>query len=287
MKKIIFTDISVPIIKLTFKQRFLLAKACTKLVPVAWMVKKLFFDGDDIQVLPMDKTVQKNSSIQSIDLKTPIPLSDNSPVPSDVLKFMIQKSRYCFIMNFCICRTSNNCEKFPHDLGCLFLGKGASKISPNVGRLVNVEEAIKHIDKCGEEGLVHIIGRNKIDSIWLNTGKHEDLLTICNCCDCCCLWKMAKDLPEHIGSSLMPMDGIELIYNPEFCILCGACTKKECFVDAIRMENGNIQIDKTKCRKCGRCVDSCDHNGLTILMDSDTIERSLEQVEKLVDVKIK
>jgi len=287
MKKISFTDISVLVIKHTFKQRFFLAKACQKLPPLTMIVKKLFFDGDDIQVLPMDKTVRNNSAIQKIDVNSPIPISDNSPVPSDVLRLMIQRSRYRFILNFCICRTSNNCKKFPHDLGCLFLGKGASRISPSMGKLVSVEEAFNHIEKCGEAGLVHIIGRNKIDSIWLNAGSHEELLTICNCCDCCCLWKMAKDLPDHIGNSLMPMEGIELVYNKEFCTLCRACTKEKCFVDALSMENGEIKIDKERCRICGRCVDSCKYNGLSILMDSDTVERSLEHVEKLVDVKIK
>lgn len=287
MKKISFTDISVPVIRHTFKQRFFLAKACQKLPPFARVVNKLFFDGDDIQVLPMDKTVRNNTSIQRIDVNIPLAMSDNSPVPSDVLKLMIQKSNYRFILNFCICRTSNNCEKFPHDLGCLFLGKGASRISPSLGKLVSVEEAIKHVEKCGEAGLVHIIGRNKIDSIWLNAGNHEELLTICNCCDCCCLWKMAKDLPNHIGNSLMPMEGIELVYNQEFCTLCGACAEDKCFVDALSMENGKIKIDNTRCRICGRCVDSCEHNGLSILMDSDAVSRSLEHVEKLVNVKIK
>lgn len=287
MKKISFTDISVPVIRHTFKQRFFLAKACQKLPLFAMVVNKLFFDGDDIQVLPMDKTVRNNTSIQRIDVNIPVPISENSTVPSDVLKLMIQKSNYRFILNFCICRTSNNCEKFPHDLGCIFLGKGASRISPSLGKLVSVEEAIKHVEKCGEAGLVHIIGRNKIDSIWLNAGNHEELLTICNCCDCCCLWKMAKDLPNHIGNSLMPMEGIELVYNQEFCTLCGACAKDKCFVDALSMENGKIKIDNTRCRICGRCVDSCEHNGLSILMDSDAVSRSLEHVEKLVNVKIK
>lgn len=284
MKIIRFTDVSVTVIKHTFKQRFVLAKICNTLPPVAWVVKKLFFDGDDIQVLPMDKAVKKNSLVQSIDVDSNVPLSESSPVPSDVLRLMIKQSRYRFILNFCICRTANNCEKFPHDLGCLFLGKGASRISPSVGMPVSVDEAIAHIEKCGEAGLVHIIGRNKIDSIWLNAGKHDELLTICNCCDCCCLWKMATYLPEHIGSSLMPMDGIELVYNQDFCTLCGACTKDECFVHAITMDSDGVTIDKKRCRKCGRCVDSCSHGGLTISMDSDTVNRSLEHVEKLVDV---
>ena len=37
------------------------------------------------------------------------------------------------------------------------------KISPKFGRIVNSDEAIEHVDKCHDAGLVHIIGRNKID----------------------------------------------------------------------------------------------------------------------------
>ncbi len=97
---------------------------------------------------------------------------------------------------------------------------------------------------------------------------------------------MAPELPEHIGNSLMPMDGIELVYNRDFCTLCGACTKDECFVHAITMDTDGVTIDRKRCRKCGRCVDSCSLGGLTISMDSDTVNRSLEHVEKLVDVNM-
>ena len=112
-------------------------------------------------------------------------------MPSQVLKEMIMKSRYHFIMDSCICRVSNDCKDYPQELGCLFLGKGAKRISPKLGKAVTAEEAMEHVNKCQEAGLVHIIGRNKIDSIWLNTGPKEELLSICNCCPCCCLWKMA------------------------------------------------------------------------------------------------
>jgi hypothetical protein len=34
-----------------------LQKLVIKIPPVDWVVKKLFFDGDDVQVLSMDKAV--------------------------------------------------------------------------------------------------------------------------------------------------------------------------------------------------------------------------------------
>jgi len=100
-------------------------------------------------------------------------------------------------------------------LGCLFLGIGAKRISKKLGRVVNTDEALEHVDKCQDAGLVHIIGRNKIDSIWLNTGPKDELLSICNCCPCCCLCKMNPELPESISNDLTPMIGVEIYLDLE------------------------------------------------------------------------
>ena len=67
------------------------------------------------------------------------------------------------------------------------------------------------VDKCHEAGLVHIIGRNKIDSVWLNIGPKEELLLIYQCCPCCCLWKMVPEIPKAIGNIITSMIGVKLI----------------------------------------------------------------------------
>jgi ferredoxin len=278
-------DMNIKIIKLTFNTRFILAKTCRKIPPVAWIANKLFFEGDDIQVLPLDSTIKKRTFIEQVEINNSVPLSNEAILPSEVLNVMIKKSRYHFIMDFCICRTSNNCKDFPHEFGCLFLGKGTKRISKNLGRHVDADEAIEYVNKCREAGLVHIIGRNKIDSVWLNTGPKEDLLSICNCCPCCCLWKMVPELPKNIGRSLTPMNGIEIAYNIENCTNCGRCTSGTCFVEAITIQNSGIEIDTIKCKKCGRCADVCTNDALTVLISLDAVKNSIERVEKLVDVE--
>jgi ferredoxin len=283
MARISFSDISVNFIKLTFNTRYFLAKTCRKLPPVAKIVDKMLFDGDDIQVLPRDGTVKQRYQ-EEIDINKEIPLSQDTLLPSDVLKEMIKKSSHHFIMDFCICRVSNNCKEYTHELGCLFLGKGTKKISSKLGRIVSKGEAIEHVDKCQEAGLVHIIGRNKVDSVWLNTGPKEELLTICHCCPCCCLWKMVTELPEDIGNSLTPMIGVEMEYNHESCTGCGKCLNS-CFVNAISMDDGRIEIDLKKCRSCGRCAEICKSKAIRILISPEAVNRAIERVEKLVDVE--
>ncbi|WJI08769.1 4Fe-4S ferredoxin [Methanobacterium sp. CWC-01] len=283
MPWITFSDISVRVIKSTFKTRFTLARVCQKIPPLAVVVDKLLFEDDDILVIPRDGTVQ--SIVEEVQVNSSIEVPEETLLPSQVLKDMIGRSKYHLIMNHCICRVSNHCDDYPQDLGCLFLGKGVKKISPKLGRLVSKKEALEHVDKCQEAGLVHIIGRNKIDSIWLNTGPKEELLTICHCCPCCCLWKMASDLPEDLGKSIRPMEGVVLEFKPDLCTGCGNCTQGSCFVNALTMVDGKLEIDREKCRVCGRCAEICSAGAISIKMGENAIRRSVESVETLVDVE--
>jgi ferredoxin len=39
------------------------------------------------------------------------------------------------------------------------------------------------------------------------------------------------------------------------------------------------------CRICGRCAEICENQAITILMEQDSVERSIKRVEKLVDIE--
>jgi hypothetical protein len=280
---ITFSDISVRVIKSTFKTRFILARVCRKIPPLAVVVDKLLFEDDDILVIPRDGTVK--STVQDMQVNSEIKIPEETLLPNQVLKEIISRSKYRLIMNTCICRVSSHCKDYPQDLGCLFLGKGVKKIPSKLGRMVSKEEALEHVNRCQEEGLVHIIGRNKIDSVWLNTGPKEELLTICHCCPCCCLWKMAPDLPEDLGKSIRPMEGVLLDFKEELCTGCGNCTQGSCFVDALTMMNGKLDIKRAICRVCGRCVEICSTGALSIKIGEDAVGRSVESIEILVNVE--
>jgi ferredoxin len=285
MNKITFSDISVKFIKFTFKSRFFMAKTCRKVPIISKIVDKILFEGDDIQVLPRNGSIQ-NTSTMEIHINQDIPVNQNIVLPSEVLKEIIKSSKYHFIMDFCICRVSSDCKDYPQELGCLFLGRGSQRISNKLGRDVTSDEAIEHIEKCSEAGLVHIIGRNKIDSIWLNTGPKDELLSICNCCSCCCLWKMIPDLPDNIGNSITPMMGVEIKFDSKLCTGCEKCASGSCFVNAIKISDGKAVIDKKSCRICGRCAEICENKAVTVLMKSDAVINSIERIENLVDVNL-
>lgn len=283
MSRITFSDISIMVIKYTFNTRFTLARICNKIPPLAGVVGKLLFEDDDIMVLPRDSTVK--STVEEVQINGRIEVQGEVILPSQVLKDMVHKSKYHLIMNTCICRVSNHCEDYPHTLGCLFLGKGVKKIPPKLGRLVSEEEALKHVEKCQKAGLVHIIGRNKIDSVWMNTGPKEELLTICHCCPCCCLWKMAPALPEDLARSIRPMEGVVMDFKEDLCTGCGNCTRGNCFVDARTLVDGKVEIDRDQCRVCGRCAETCSSGAISINMGKDAVGRTVESLKPLVDVE--
>ena len=234
----------------------------------------MMFAGDDILYLPKDEI--------TIQINQPIERQGETVVPSSILEHFVEEANYHFIMNWCICRSSSKCDHYPIELGCLFLGEAAMKIDKNLGRKVTKEEALEHIKKCQEAGLVHLIGRNKLDTVWLKVNPGEKLLTVCNCCDCCCLWRILPHVSKKISAKVNKMPGVVLSVDDN-CVGCGTCVDV-CFVKAIEIIDGKSVISEA-CRGCGRCVLVCPENAITLSIEGvQNIDESIERIESLVDV---
>lgn len=81
------------------------------------------------------------------------------------------------------------------------------------------------------------------------------------------------------------MTGVTINWDKDQCTGCGICAQGICFLDAINLHRGKVQRDSDKCRMCGRCAENCPQNAITIKLASDAVERSLERIKPLVDVK--
>lgn len=235
----------------------------------------LLFRGDDIIYLPKDKLIPIGKDIVK---------PDNYVLPSQVLEYFVQKANYHWIMDFCICRSSMQCEDYSIDLGCLFLGKGILDINPQLGKRVSKREALHHIKKCGEAGLVYMIGKNMLDKQWLGVKHGENLLSICFCCPCCCLWRITPILDKEIGSKVKKMPGVNVEVDNEICTLCGKCLQDVCFVNAIEKHNEKIIITD-ECRGCSRCVEICPQNAMELkISDKSYVSKSIAELDKIIDV---
>ncbi|MCP4516628.1 MAG: 4Fe-4S ferredoxin, partial [Delftia sp.] len=201
----------------------------------------------------------------------------------EVLGGFMEKANYHWMMKGCICCDSNGCQDYRIDLGCLFLGEAVLGINPRLGRRVSKDEALEHVRRGAEAGLVHLIGRNKLDTVWMGVGPGDKLLTICNCCPCCCLWRVLPDLVPWIGDKVTRMPAV-MVSVPERCIGCGTCTREVCFVDAIRLQ-GERAVISDACRGCGRCVSVCPQGAIELVIDDeDFMEKTVQRIAPLVDV---
>ena len=264
----------IDLLKSNFKYRFILAKASH--VPVVGAVMShLLFDGDDLVYLPKDSVVE-------LTINQPIDADSSMPLPGEVVHRFIDEAGFHWAMDFCICREANKCEDYPRDLGCLFMGEAARRIDPKLGHAVTREEAHEHIRRADAAGLIHVIGRNKLDAVWLDVAPGEKLLTVCNCCPCCCLWKMLPSLNGDIGARVTKMQGVEVTVG-EGCVGCGVC-QEICFVNAIKVEDGKACITD-QCRGCGRCVEACPNKVIRITIPTvEEIENTVKRIREKVDV---
>ncbi len=264
----------VKLLEKFFPYRSKLAKI-TKIPIMRFIIKKMLFEKTNLTVLTKDKQVE-------INLNKKINPPESIVLPSKIVDQFIEESCYRFIMNFCICREAMDCKNYPKEIGCLFLGKAAKHINQEFGHKATKNQALKHVKKCRELGLVHLVGRDVIDEQWLGVYPGEKLMVVCNCCNCCCLWRMLPDMDKDTGMVVKKMPGVEIKVTDK-CTGCGECTDI-CFVKAIKIKEGVAQISE-ECRGCGRCAEICPNNAIKVkINDNDFIEKTIKRINSSVDV---
>ena len=267
----------VELLKKIYPSRFFLAKL-TRIPIVGHLVDWIFFKGDSTYFLPHEDVARKLLIEQEIEAPLEIAL------PSQVVTYFIEQAQHHWLMDSCICRDAEGCQEYPIDLGCLFLGEATLEINPKLGHHVSKQEALEHVKRCQEAGLIPFVGRNKLDSVWLGVRPGEKLLTICHCCPCCCLWGILPELAPQIEKKIERMPGVMVTVNGQ-CTGCGMCAEDICFVRAIRLEDDRATINEM-CKGCGRCVAICPEEAIELTIDWEmAVGDSVERLSSLVDVK--
>ena len=273
MKKISFADISIFVVNRIFNWRFWIAGLTKKSRVAKKIINKMLFEDDEIIIVS-----------NSININKKIEAEKSEFLPTDIIKEVIKRSDDIVIMNSCLCRTSNNCEDYPHDIGCIFLGPTTRRIPRNICHEATVEEALAQVDSADAAGLSHIIGRNKIDTVWMNVKPGKGLLTICHCCPCCCLWKVYPNLNHEISDKLEKLDGVDVKLHEDECKKCKKCLDS-CMFEAISFKDNKISIDPDICKGCGLCVKTCKFGAITIEYTEKTIDNVVNRMDNLIEIK--
>lgn len=273
MRKINFAEISIFIVNRIFHWRFRIARFTKQSKILKMIIEKILFEDDETVIIPNTEKIAVNKTIDG---------EKSEFLPTDVLKEVIRQCDDIVIMDKCLCRTSADCKDYPQDIGCIFLGPTSKKIPRTICHEASVKEALEHVNKADEAGLSHLVGRNKIDSIWMNVRPRKKLLTICHCCPCCCLWKVLPDLDNEISAKVEKLDGVKLHFDKTKCVKCLKCVNDICMPNAISFENKEIKIDLDKCLGCGLCANVCKKDAITITYNNDSIKTVINRMYNLI-----
>lgn len=271
-RQIVIAKVSKMMYKLMFRTNMYKSTRTKKNPKLAHKMAEKFMTDDDSIVIPKNKTIQIGKKISKKDFM----------LPTKIVEYFIEKSCHRVVMNFCICRDSNHCKDYPIELGCMFMGEAAKGIHPDLGRSVSKEEAREHIRKCEEAGLVHVIGKAKLDTIWLDIHPGSKLFTVCNCCPCCCISKGVPYLGPELANKMSKLPGLKVTINKN-CTACGKCLE-ECIYNGMKAE-GDKMIITEDCRGCGRCASVCPNNAVEITLEDKTyVDSVIKRLSSKIDV---
>ena len=254
----------------------------TKYSAITRLLEKKFLEPDDQGIcLPQEGAIPGAIPINKA-LDGPVEIVP----PAQVLDYFIDKSSHIARMNFCMCRASNDCKDYHHsDYSCLFLGEAAKDIHPELCQPITKEEAKQHMRRCREAGLMSLVARAKFDALWLDVGPGDKLLTICNCCPCCCMSIMlpnvGKPLKKTLGRAFAKMPGVDISVG-EACVGCGKCVEA-CMFAGITLE-GDMAVLNEECRACGRCAEICPTQALQLSLDHNYVKDAIDLLSPIVDV---
>jgi UDP-glucose 4-epimerase len=225
------------------------------------------------------------NEITSVPINVAVPAPDSVAIPNRIIEKLVLQAADIFILDECICRGLLKCTNHPPNIGCMALGKAADRMHPSHGHHATKEEAVAHIRKAAEAGLVANVAHTWIDPVAFGLTRFNRLMFICFCDDCCCLYRThMKNRGPNLDKACKSLPGLSIIRDEEKCNACMVCADN-CFVAAVQIVNDRPVITEA-CKGCGRCVANCSTGALSIsLADEDLIfQRMMERINQVADI---
>ncbi len=225
----------------------------------------------------------EKTEISYIPINKEIEGLDEIALHEEILFKFIEKSKHRVIVNWCGCRAACKCENHDQNIGCLMMGESALLIPGKSSHKVSVDEAKDHVRKAVANGLVPISGKARVDNDIFMIPDKDKLFTICFCCPCCCITRFIKHIPvERVDDLMRPIEGLSVEIDEETCIGCGKCVDA-CFAQAISVADDKAVISDM-CRVCGRCVTECPNGTLQLKADNpNPTELVFERIDAVID----
>lgn len=205
--------------------------------------------------------------------------------PREILRDYIARASHRTISYRCPCRSGEGCRNHPADLGCMLLGDAAKAVDPDVGYSVTVGEGLAYLDRAVERGLLPMIGHVRVDRYVFGAKPFNRLLTLCFCCECCCIMRSGMSrLFDAYPRSMARLEGVKVEVTEE-CVGCGECVPV-CPIENVRLVDGAAEIGD-KCLGCGTCASACSRGCIRVTIEpgSGMHEELKRRVEAGVDIE--
>jgi ferredoxin len=210
-----------------------------------------------------------------------IEMPQNSPMPLELLDRLIEEASHRVIMDYCGCRKGWRCEHYPVEIGCLLMGDSSLEAQRIPFREVGVEEAKQHARRAVDAGLVPVVGKARVDNWIFKIKDRHRLLTVCFCCECCCVTRFSSYIPvKYLEPTMVPLEGVSIKVTGD-CRGCGKCVD-HCYIGAIQMVDKKALISDY-CRACGRCATVCPNDAIEVkLTDPEFLDKTYERIRSYV-----
>jgi len=186
--------------------------------------------------------------------------------PISMVRKAIEESSYRMIMDKCMCRDCHTCKNYPIELGCIMLGEACRKmVSSGVGHYATVEEAVGHLERAAQLGMVAGCAWAEIEALAMGISpqQHDRYVEICLCCPCCCLalHQMKKLMSVPVMKDRFRSVGWRACGTDD-CITCGQCVDI-CPMEAIELRGKGISVSD-ECIGCGLCAFKCPEQAIAM-----------------------
>lgn len=215
---------------------------------------------------------ERNLDATYIPVGEAVEIQPGSFIPYQVIADFTELASNRFILNRCLCRSAFKCRNYPQEIGCVFLGDAAAEIDTAFGRAVTAGEALAHVERARNQGLLPSMIHGSFDASLFGID-YRKMLAVCFCCNCCCAFRSdMRGGPVAYRDRIMRLPGL-VMATEGGCSRCRAC-EDACFLGAIKLGVEGPEFAEF-CKGCGRCADVCPRGNIRIRFEPDVDTREL------------
>jgi NAD-dependent dihydropyrimidine dehydrogenase PreA subunit len=205
------------------------------------------------------KVLTQDQAKQIITLDREIPLQNlEQVIPHEIARSIVLNASPRIVAFECGCRHArpNPCQ--PTQV-CLFIGEPYAAFM--------LEHHPREARELSQDEALQILEeehkRGHLHSAWFKDAMMDRFYVICNCCKCCCggIENMVKFKSPQMASS-----GYVVEADTNKCEACGKCVDV-CPFEALSLSDDHVELEWEKCMGCGVCVDQCPNEGLILKRD--------------------